>query len=58
MEKHLMKKFKKILENEKDIKNVKMYVNLEMSWVVSYEYNGEIYVLNTDIIERGENENE
>lgn len=53
-----MKKFKKILENEKDIKNVKMYVNLEMSWVVSYEYNGEIYVLNTDIIERGENENE
>ena len=46
MEKYLMEKFKKILEEEKDITNIQLYINLEGSWVISYEYNGEKYLLN------------
>lgn len=50
MEKYLLEKFKMILEQESDIKNVNMYVNLEGSWVITYEYNNEKYLIYIDII--------
>ena len=50
MEKYLLEKFKMILEQEDDIKNVSMYVNLEGNLVISYEYNNEKYLINIDII--------
>ena len=46
MEKHLMEKFKEILEKEEEIKDVKLYYDLEGNWVVSYIYDDQKYVLN------------
>lgn len=50
MEKHLMEKIKTILNQEKDIYNVNIYINLEGNWVVSYEYNNEKYLVSIDMI--------
>lgn len=50
MEKHLMEKIKTILNQEKDICNVDIYINLEGNWVVSYEYNNEKYLVSIDMI--------
>lgn len=50
MEKHLMEKIKTILNQEKDIYNVDIYINLESNWVVSYEYNNEKYLVSIDMI--------
>lgn len=50
MEKHLMEKIKTILNQEKDIYNVDIYINLEGNWVVSYEYNNEKYLVSIDMI--------
>lgn len=48
MERYLMEKFKKILEDEKDISNIKMFMNVEGSIVVKYEYNNEKYVISIE----------
>lgn len=50
MEKHLMEKIKTILNQEKDIYNVNIYINLEGNWVISYEYNNEKYLVSIDMI--------
>ena len=50
MEKYLMEKFKKILEEEKDITNVELFYNLEGDWVISYVYDNEKYLLNIDML--------
>jgi len=48
MEKYLMEKFKKILEDEKDISNIEMFTNVEGCIVVKYEYNNEKYVISIE----------
>ena len=50
MEKHLMEKFKEILDKESEITDIKMFYNIEGSWVISYKYNNEEYVLQIDMI--------
>lgn len=46
MEKHLMEQFKKIMENETEIKDIELYYNIEGDWVISYVYNDQKYLLN------------
>lgn len=57
MEKEVMFKIYNTLfdsKKELEIKNVKIYTNLEQSLCVSYDYNGEKYVIYNDIVEREE----
>lgn len=49
MEKHLMEKFKEILEQEENITDIELFYNIEGSWVISYIYNNEKYLLNIDM---------
>lgn len=46
MEKHLMEQFKKIMENESELKDIKLYYNIEGDWVISYVYEDQKYLLN------------
>ena len=46
MEKHLMEQFKKIIENETEIKDIELYYNIEGNWVISYVYDDKKYLLN------------
>lgn len=48
MEKYLMEKFKKILEEEKEITDIEIFTNLEGCVVVKYEYNGEKYIVSIE----------
>lgn len=50
MEKHLMEKFKEILEQEEDITDIELFYNIEGNWVISYIYDNEKYFLNIDIL--------
>lgn len=51
IEEKLMEEFKKVLEKHKEITNITSYVNLEFSHVLKYDYEGQSYVLSTDILE-------
>ena len=46
MEKKLMEQFKKIMENETEIKDIELFYNIEGDWVISYVYNDQKYLLN------------
>lgn len=46
MEKHLMEKFKEIMEKETKIKDIELYYNIEGDWVISYVYEDQKYLLN------------
>lgn len=50
MEKHLMEKFKEILEQESEITNINMYYNILGNWVIAYKYKGEDYILGVDML--------
>lgn len=50
MEKHLMEKFKEILEQEEDITDIELFYNIEGNWVISYIYDNEKYLLNIDML--------
>lgn len=36
-----------------DIKNIQMYQDMELNWVVSYEYKGQKFIITNDMIESG-----
>lgn len=48
MEKYLMEKFKKILDEEQDINNIEMFTNLDGCVVVKYEYADEQYIVSIE----------
>lgn len=50
MEKYLMEQFKKVLEKEEDITDIELFYNLEGSWVISYVYQNEKYLIDIDMI--------
>ena len=50
MEKYLINEISNILKKEKEIEDVETYINLEGSWVVSYKYNNEIYLISIDLL--------
>lgn len=52
MEKHLMEKFAKILEEEETIRDVKVYYNICGDWCVSYWIDDTQYYLSIDEIFR------
>ena len=45
-----MEQFKKTLEQEKDITDIKLFYNLEGSWVISYVYDNTTYLLSIDML--------
>lgn len=48
LEKEIMESVVKLLKTKEGISNIEMFVNLEYSWVVKYEYNGEKYLVNIE----------
>lgn len=50
MEKHLMEKFKEVLEKESEITDIEMYYNIEGNWVIKYKYNNEKYIIGVDTL--------
>lgn len=50
MEKHLMEKFKEILEKENEITDIEMYYNEEGNWVIRYKYDDDMYILGVDML--------
>lgn len=51
MEKYLMNKFKEILEQEEDIKDIKMFTNLEGEYVITYMIGNSKYILSNELLE-------
>lgn len=45
MEKILLDKFKKLLENEKNITDIELFYNLEGNWVITYKTNNNKYII-------------
>ena len=52
MEEYLMKKFAKILEEEKEINNIQLYKNILQQWVVTYWIDDTQYCLSIEEIFR------
>ena len=48
LEKEIMQNAVELLKTKEGISNIKMFVNLEYSWVVKYEYDGEKYLVNIE----------
>ena len=46
MEQYILEKIKEILEKQKDIDYVDMYMQSDGSMIVRYKYNGEWYSIN------------
>ena len=50
MRKHLIEKFKEILEQEKimNIEDISMFYNMKGHWVLSYFYEGKRYIISIE----------
>ena len=48
LEKEIMEKVVELLKTKEGVSNIEMYINLELSWVVKYEYDGEKYLVNVE----------
>lgn len=48
MENEIMKNIKKLLEKDKNISNIELYTNLEMSEVVKFNYENESFLINIE----------
>lgn len=48
MENEIMKNIKKLLEEDKNISNIELYTNLEMSEVVKFNYGNKSFLINIE----------